>query len=133
MIGKIEIDIEVDPLALRRYFKLLIPANVLKVGAYKQLSNIPIPEAEGLVHSVRRRLEIKLLVGTCEKEIKIVLRPSGTYPGPVSGNRTAPVIAFKVDRGCPSPESRLRVRIQHDVVSSVFTFECAAISGAGID
>ena len=39
----VEIDIEVDPLALRRDLKLLVAADVLEVSADEDFGNIPVP------------------------------------------------------------------------------------------
>jgi hypothetical protein len=66
MIRKIEINIKVDPLPLRRKFKLLVSPNVAKVGADKQFSNIPIPESIGLFRHIRRGLQIEILVRAYE-------------------------------------------------------------------
>ncbi len=53
MIRKIQIDIKVGPLPLRRKFEFLVSANVVKFGADKQFSNIPIPKPIGLFHCIR--------------------------------------------------------------------------------
>jgi len=43
MVRLVQVDVEVNPFALRRNFKLLIALNVRKIGADKDFRDVPIP------------------------------------------------------------------------------------------
>ena len=46
MMGAMEIDVEVDPLTLRRDFELFIAPDILEIRADENLRDVPLPELE---------------------------------------------------------------------------------------
>jgi hypothetical protein len=132
MIGKIEIDIEVDPLPLRRNLKFLVSPDVVKVRADEQLGDIPIPKAVGFLYHNRRRLQIEFLVGAFEKEIQIFLRPSRAYSRAIPGNCVSIIVGFGIDIRGPKPEWRLRICVDRYVMGCVSAHESAVAVSPGV-
>src|SRR5581483_2870264 len=73
------VDIEIDPFALRRYFKLAIAADIFKIRSNEDFGNVPVPKLIGLNIGARVRLEIELAIWADKQEIKIVLCPAGEH------------------------------------------------------
>ena len=58
MMGAMEIDVEVDPLTLRRDFELFVTLDIRKVGANEGFGYLPVPELVGFLMRVWVRLEM---------------------------------------------------------------------------
>jgi hypothetical protein len=77
-----EIDVEVNPLALRRDFELFVPANVVGVGPQEYLHDVPVPELVGFLFEIRIGLEIERLVrivGAGKEQVEVVECPARTH------------------------------------------------------
>ena len=66
MMRLVQIDIQVDPLALRRDFKFLVEFDVAKVRTDEDLGHIPVPQFVRLLAGSWCRLKVKLVVRTDE-------------------------------------------------------------------
>src|SRR5882762_10563992 len=86
VVRLVQVDIEVNPLALRRYFKFLITLDVLEVGTEEHFRDIPVPKFVGFLLCIRRRLEIQLPVGANEKEVQVVRGPTRADLRAIAGN-----------------------------------------------
>src|SRR6516164_1859482 len=76
MVGSVEIDIEINPLSLRRYLEFFVASNVLEICADKSLGNIPVPELVRLGRCVGIGLQIQFFIRAYEKNVEIPLRPA---------------------------------------------------------
>src|SRR5579863_6326242 len=54
----VAVDIQIDPLALRRHFELFVLPDVLKIRANENLRYIPIPKLIGLAGAARIRVQM---------------------------------------------------------------------------
>jgi hypothetical protein len=55
-LGKI--DVEFNPVALRRDFELFVPANIVGVGPQEYLDDVPVPELVGFLFEIRIGLRL---------------------------------------------------------------------------
>src|SRR5215470_5186901 len=94
MVRFIQIDIEINPLSLRRNFELLVALNVPEIRADENLSHVPVPELVGLCRRLRIRFQIELLVRANEQEIEILFRPACADLSSILRNRVAVNIFF---------------------------------------
>src|ERR1035438_7960274 len=81
-----EVNIEVNPFALWRDFKLLVALDICKIGADKDFGDVPIPQFVGFFLSIWRRLKVEFLVGADEQKIEISPRPARPDLGAIPGN-----------------------------------------------
>ena len=85
MIRFIEIDIEVDPLSLRRQFQFLVAQDHLEVRAGKRFGDIPVPKLVGFGRRIWIGLEMQFFIRTGEKNVEIPRRPARPDFGSISG------------------------------------------------
>src|ERR1039458_4630883 len=83
----IEVDIQIDPLSLRRNLEFFVPFYVLEIRADERFRDIPIPKLVGLGRRIRIRRQIEFFIGTHEKKVEVLLRPARPDLGPI---RTLP-------------------------------------------
>ena len=104
MPGRIEIDIEIDPLALGRDFEFLVSADILEIRAEKNLRDIPLPKFVRLALRFGIGLEVELLERANEKEVEVLCRPAGAHLGAIARHGiTAPVV-FEINGRNSTPE-----------------------------
>jgi hypothetical protein len=135
----VEIDVEVNPFALRREFEFFIAADVLEVGANEGLGDVPVPEPIGLRRCVGRGFQIELFVGRSEEEIEAVLGPTGADLGAMGGNGRAIRVASDEDGLGLLPEGGRGIWSERNVVirlvdvgegTGMFCAKVIAMSGA---
>ena len=68
MVRLAQVNIEVNPFALRRDFKLLVALDIREIGADEDFSDVPIPEFVGFFLSIWRRFKVEFLVGANEQK-----------------------------------------------------------------
>ena len=71
-----QVDIQIDPLPLRRHFELPVSADVLEVGTNKHLGEVPIPELVRFRRSTGRGFKIQFFVRTDKQEVQILFCPA---------------------------------------------------------
>src|SRR5271169_6415729 len=79
----IEIDIQIDPLPLRRNLEFFVPFYVLEIRADERFRDIPIPKLVRLSRRIRIRRQVKFFVGTYEKKVEVLFRPARSDLGPI--------------------------------------------------
>src|ERR1700683_4492496 len=81
----IPVDVEVHPLALRRYLEFFVAADVLKIRSDENLGYVPIPELIRFQGGRGIWLQVQRLVMTDIQKIQIRTRPAGTNLGAMRG------------------------------------------------
>jgi len=71
-----QVDIQIDPLPLRRHFELPVSTDVLEVGTNKHLGEVPIPELVRFRRSTGRGFKIQFFVRTDKQEVQILFCPA---------------------------------------------------------
>src|SRR5664280_2368999 len=99
-----QIDIEVDPFALRGNLKFLISLDILEVRTNKYLGDVPVPETECLRGSVGRGIEIQLLIRTSEQEVEVPFCPARADFRTIAWHRHTIGTSLGVDSGSRPPE-----------------------------
>src|SRR6202012_4871579 len=75
MMGLVKIDVEIEPFALWRQFKLFVAMYMLEIGADKSLRYVPVPKLVRFRLRLRRRFQVQRLVGTDKEKIQTIVRP----------------------------------------------------------
>ena len=108
----IEIDIQINPLSLRRNLKFFVAFDVLEIRANERFRDIPIPKPVCLGRRIRIRLQIEFFVRTYEKEVEILLRPARPDLSTIFRLSLAERIRLHVDGFRPAPKRRHRIRVE---------------------
>jgi len=112
----VQIYVQVDPLALRGDFKLLVAADVIEVGADKDFSHIPVPKLVGFGAEVWFGFQVELLVRADEEEAEILRRPLHQNRGCMTGNGIAQGIVDGNNGWSAEPETGLWVGVRRGIV-----------------
>jgi len=124
VMGLVEVDVEVDPLPLRRDFEFLVALDIGEIGANESFSYVPVPKLVGFFVSVWIRFEMELLVRASEKEVEIVIRPAGTDFGSKSRHWVAKRVFLDEDGTGTAPERGSAIEGQRTVLLGVDDLRC---------
>src|SRR5580658_517329 len=112
MMLAIEIDLQIDPLPLRRNLEFFVPFYVLEIRADEHFRDIPIPKLVGLSQRIRIRRQVKFFVGTYEKKVEVLLGPARSDLGAIFRLSFAESIRLHVDGLRPAPKRRHWIRVE---------------------
>src|SRR5882762_2134016 len=129
VVRLVQINIEVNPLALRRDLQLLVAPDILKVGSEKHFSNVPVPKLVGFLLGVRRGFEIQLLIGANKQEVKMVRGPTRADFGAVGGNYLPMRVFIHGDARRFTPKLRRRIETQNDILFCLHAFDHGRLPG----
>ncbi len=93
-----QVDVKIDPFALRRDFELFIAPDILEIRADENLRDVPVPELEGVCQRIWIGFQIERFVRADEQKIEIVLGPPRTNCRAVTRKWLPMRIPFGVDR-----------------------------------
>src|SRR5882757_4263038 len=116
VVRLVQINIEVDPLPLRRDFEFFVLLDVGEVRSEKHFSNVPVPKLVSFLVTVRRRPEIQSFIGANKQEVEVFRGPTGADFGAIAGNYFPVRILVHGDAGRSAPELRSRIEMQRDIL-----------------
>src|SRR6266568_5785751 len=93
-----QVNIEINPLALWRDFKLLVALDIPKIGADENFGHVPIPQFVGLFLSIWRGLKVEFLIRADEQKVEIALCPARADLGAIPRNSLPETIFLHVHR-----------------------------------
>lgn len=116
LVRLLQIDIEIEPFALRGQFELSIAVDRVELGTDEGLRHIPVPETTRGPVQYRVRLEMQLFIRAEEEKVQIGGRPARTHLGIVPGNFVPVCIVSHMDSRRTLPKRGKRVGIRSRIM-----------------